>query len=466
MVVKQIYSLLNSMAKQMWGEDALSVQDMSGVISMGKTILSSENEKDNFFGVLADRIGTTILRTLDVEVDFPNMLRNSFEWGSVIQKINIQPLDASEQKAWEVGSNDFTPNQFAISKASITQTFFTNANAWEFDVTIPDTMLKTAFTNAESFGAFVDGIMSAMSDSLVMSLNNMSYSAIRNFVAEKLMAGNGIINVLKMYNEKTSHSYSLDDVVDDKEFYRFSGMVIRNVMKYMSKPSKLYNTAGMVRATQRDNAHVLLSSDFWSGYTTYLSADTFHDEMVSLDGFREFVTLQGTGKETPDINDNTKIDVIPSSQDGKSAGQKVEVVGNGILAIICDREAIGIGYDDRFVATDRNNRNRYTNYTSGCTVQYYNDLSENGVIIIANNEGMSVDKTTLTFANSSADAQTITATTNPAGETVTWKSSKNTVATVSDGVVTPAGAGTCTITATSVINGQTYEHTIEVTVGS
>lgn len=465
MVVKQIYSLLNSMARQMWGEDATSVQDLSGVISMGKTILSSENEKDNFLGVLADRIGTTILRTLDLELDFPNMLRNSFEWGAVIQKINIQPISASEQKAWEVGANDFTPNQFAISKPVVNQTFFTGANAWEFDVTIPDTMLKTAFTSAESFGAFVDGIMSAVSDSLTMSLNNMSYACIRNFVAEKLLNGNGVINVLKMYNEKTSHSYSLDDVIDDKEFYRFSGMVIRNVMKYMEKPSKLYNTGNMVRATQRNNAHVLVSADFWSGYTTYLSADTFHDEMVNLDGFKEFVSLQGTGTETPDINDNTKIDIIPSSQDGKSAGQKIEVVGNGILAIITDREAMGIGYDDRFTAVDRNNRNRYSNYTSGCTVQYFNDITENGVVIIANKEGMSVDKSTLTFASSAADAQTITATTTPAGETVTWKSSKTSVATVSGGVVTPAGTGTCTITATAVINGQTYTATTSVTVG-
>lgn len=381
MVVKQIYSLLNSMARQMWGEDATSVQDLSGVISMGKTIISSDDEKDNFLNVLADRIGTTILRTLDLELDFPNMLRNSYEWGSIIQKINIQPMDAKEQKAWEVGENGFTPNQFEITKPIVNQTFITGANAWEFDVTIPDTLLKTAFSSAESFGAFVDGIMSAISDSLTMSLNNMSYACIRNFVAEKVKNNNGVVDVLEMFNTKFNKSYTLDDAILDKEFYRFSGMVIRNVMKYLEKPSKLYNVGGMVRATQRNNANVIVSSDFWSGYTTYLSADTFHDEMVNLDGFKEFVSLQGTGTETPDINDNTKIIVIPSSEDGKA--EKTTYTVNGVLAIITDREAMGIGYDDRFTAVDRNNRNRYSNYTSGCTVQYYNDITENGIIIIA-----------------------------------------------------------------------------------
>ena len=76
-----------------------------------------------------------------------------------------------------------------------------------------------------------------------------------------------------------------------------------------------------------------------------------------------------------------------------------------------------------------------------------------------------LDKSTLTFASSAADAQALTATTSPVGETVTWKSSKTTVATVSNGTVTPVGAGTCTITATTEIDGLTYTATCAVTVG-
>ena len=127
---------------------------------------------------------------------------------------------------------------------------------------------------------------------------------------------------------------------------------------------------------------------------------------------------------------------------------------------------MGIGYDDRFTATDRNNRNRYTNYTSGATLQYYNDLSENGVIICAAGGSLSLDKYTLTFANSSAADQTVTATTNPAGGTVTWASSDEEVATVADGVVSAAGAGTCNITATYIYQGVTYKKVVAVTVGS
>ena len=102
----------------------------------------------------------------------------------------------------------------------------------------------------------------------------------------------------------------------------------------------------------------------------------------------------------------------------------------------------------------------------GATLQFYNDLTENAVIICAVGGGLSLDKSTLTFAGSTADAQTVTATTTPAGETVTWASSNEDVATVASGVVTPVGAGTCTVSATTTIQGVTYVKKVSVTVGS
>ena len=384
MKINQVYSVLNGIAKQMWGENALTATDLRGVISMGENVLNSNNDKEQFLKVLADRIGSTILRTLDLELDFPNLLRNSFEWGAIIQKINIQPFEAQSQEAWNVGGSGFTPTNFKIDKPVVTQTFFKGANAWEFDVTIPDTMLKTAFTSAEAFGAFVDGIMSALSDSMTYALNNMSYMAIDNFVAEKIKANNGVVDVLAGFNTQAGTSYkTLTEAMDDKEFYRYVGMVTRNQIKYMNKPSKLFNTSDLVRATARDNMHVLISADFMSGYITYLSSDTFHDELVAMPGYEEFVTLQASSDGNgalPTIEGNTSINVVPASN---ATNDNTAIEATGIIAILADREAIGVGYDDRFTAVDRNNRNRYSNYTSGATIQYFNDVSENGVIIIA-----------------------------------------------------------------------------------
>lgn len=75
---------------------------------------------------------------------------------------------------------------------------------------------------------------------------------------------------------------------------------------------------------------------------------------------------------------------------------------------------------------------------------------------------VTLDKETLTVAEGST--ATLTATTIPAGETVTWTSSDNTVASVANGVVTGVDAGTATITASITVNGTTYTDTCAVTV--
>ncbi len=64
------------------------------------------------------------------------------------------------------------------------------------------------------------------------------------------------------------------------------------------------------------------------------------------------------------------------------------------------------------------------------------------------------------------DIVTVTATTDPAGQTVIWSSSDTNVATVVDGVVTAKGEGNATITAKFTYNGKEYSETCDVTVAA
>lgn len=59
---------------------------------------------------------------------------------------------------------------------------------------------------------------------------------------------------------------------------------------------------------------------------------------------------------------------------------------------------------------------------------------------------------------------TITATTVPTGQSVTWTTSDDEVATVSNGVITAVAAGTATITAAMTYGGHTYTDTCNITV--
>ena len=76
---------------------------------------------------------------------------------------------------------------------------------------------------------------------------------------------------------------------------------------------------------------------------------------------------------------------------------------------------------------------------------------------------------TLTVSKSSTemlvgDTETLTVSTDPSNQTVRWSSTNTNVVTVSNGKLTAVGAGTATVTAKFVYNGQTYSKNCEVTV--
>ena len=376
MTVNQIYQLLNDTAQQTFGSQAVATLDLENMISLRDTVFSAG--ADAFLNVLVDRIGKTVLRTLDFTSTFPKLLRNEFEFGAVLQKINIAPMMAQAQEAWNVGQGGFTPNLYKIDKASIAQTFFQDAQTYELDITIPDTLFKSAFTSAEAMSAFITGIFDTMTTSLNMHIENQTRIAILGLLGEKLHASNGIVDLLALYNQvATTPINSADEAMVSVDFLNFAGKIMRNYIKYMAKPSVLYNTAGMVRATARDNMHVMLLTEFASAYATYVRSELFNPQDLPL--YSEVEYWQGTGAVAPNFADCSSIDVeIPS--DGTAVQQA------GIVGLFADREAIGIGLYDRFTAVDRNNRNRYSNYTEGITSQWYIDDSESAVIFIVQDQ--------------------------------------------------------------------------------
>ena len=244
MKVNQIYSLLNDINAQMFGEDALDVHDLSGIISMGQSIVGDGTATDKFLGKLVDRIGKTVIRTLDLELEFPSLYMDSFEFGAVLQKITVSPFEAISASEWQIADNGFTPTFADVKKnAKVFVRYFTDATTFKFQTTIPDDLFTTAFTSESMMAQFIDAIVGAMTDSMTIALNNMSRTAIDNFIAEKIIATNGVVNLLEGYNAilGAGNEITAETAMHDKEFARYASTIIRQYIKYLAQPSVLYN---------------------------------------------------------------------------------------------------------------------------------------------------------------------------------------------------------------------------------
>lgn len=403
MKVNQIYSLVNDINHQLWGMDDLDVHDLSGIIALGDIVLSSTDNMDKFLNKLVDRIGKTVVRTLDVELDFPSLFMDSFSFGATLQKITVNPFEAIENAEWEVGENGFTPTFADIHKCEIVVTYFTGVSTAKFQRTIPDGLFESAFTSETAMGNFIDAIIKAMTDSMVMSINNMSRMAVNNFIAEKIKINHGVINLLTEYNAilGAGNEITVAKAMHDKEFARFCSQEIRNYVKYLSQPSTLYNTGvadgnggttKVVRATTRDNMHIFMLSNLVSLFDAYLLSDSYKD-LYGLPYFNEVGYWQSNLDSSGNMNKfetNSSIAITPSSEDGKES--KTSVEQSGIVCVLADRQAIAVSINKERSGAFRNDIDAYTNVSMSFSKNWLNDLSENGIIFIIADDSSESDE--------------------------------------------------------------------------
>lgn len=375
----QIYSMMNTVASEMWGESAVTVKDTSSFYSMGERVADmAEVGRDKFLGVIADKVGRTVYRNLDATVDFPGLMVEAYQFGAMLEKIDVQPFEAVESNWVNVGEVGFTPSLYNIKKPNVTAKYFKDSATFQFNVTIPDKLFASAFRSEGDMDRLISYIMNSFETSMTLYVSYLNRTLVNAAIAEKMEAGNNIINAVDLYN--TAYGLTGDDAIDEDsalntpQFLRFLGKLVRDTIKYMAEPSVLYNDAGMVRATARDNMHVLLATAFVSAYETNFQSDSFNKELVSLPYFYEYPWLSGPSTTEPTVESTTTIKVQTKS------GATVEA--SHIVGVIADRQAIFTGYFDRFSAADRNNRDRYTNYTVGNTQQSCIDLSENMCVIV------------------------------------------------------------------------------------
>lgn len=371
--VEQIYTLVNETAKESMGEKAIAVKDVSSLIALGDSVLSSESDTENFLNTLVDRIARTVFSVRRYETDTEGMVRHPFEFGCIVQKIYVDMPEAKQNNSWEIGKEGYTPVFAPVIKPTAKQKLFKGITTWEVDVTIPDYMLRTAFLNETSMATFIDAIFTAMDNMITLALENNANLTRASFIARKLKGGKpcGAINLLHEYNTLTSASLTVEGAMMNAEFLAWASRAINLWVKRMSKMSVLFNEEGYKRHTPKDKIVVNLLQDFTSACDTFLGANTFHDELVKLPMYDSVAYWQGAG-ESFDFNDTSAINI--------KIDESNTITKKGIIGIVYDYEAMGVTLNERRSTSERNNHDEYTNYYNKTNIGYFNDMSENGIV--------------------------------------------------------------------------------------
>lgn len=390
MKIEQIAKLMNSVTGEVLGKSNIVPEDLSNVVEVGTEIFNA-NVLDAYVKALVNHIGKVVFVNRPYVGKVPSVLMDSWEFGSVMEKISADTPLATENDTWELQDGKIY-SQDVFYKPTVSAKFFNSRVTFEVPVSITERQVRQSFSSAEQLNGFISMVYGAVeksmtikTDALIMrTINAMTAQTFvadaKAFEAEPLKYNSAsttrCVNLLKLYNDKFKPTNALTaaDAITNPEFVRFASYIMGMYADRFGSISTLFNIGGKERFTPSDVLHFVVLSDFAQAAKTYLYSDTKHNEFVQLPKHETVPYWQGSGPNYA-FADTSKIDVKVG---GTTEGVNVSV--GGVLGVMFDRDALGVACLDKRVTSTYNAKAEFFNNYYKFDAGYFNDTNENFVV--------------------------------------------------------------------------------------
>lgn len=388
MKIKQVYEIVNDAQKQVLGEESLMQEDLSDVVSIGESIANA-NLYDKYVGALINRIAKNIFSIRAYSGRAPRVLMDSWEFGSIVQKVHGTLPDATENESWEL-VDGATYEQDTFYKPQVSVKLWNHKTTFEIPMSIAEEQLKQSFLGASEMARFIEMIFQMVENSLTLKFDTLIMRTINNFIGATIYdatSGGSVQNTtrcVKLLTEyNTIHGLTGGNALTqakalyDKEFLRYVAYRMKQVAQRMSNYSTLFNIGGTQKHTPRDFLRIVLLDYVDAGVSAFLQSDTFHDELVKLPQADVVSCWQGTGTDFALANaSKINVQVLDKTDTKRSVEQSY------IAGVMFDYEALGVTAMNKRVRTHVNDKAEFYNYWYKEDASYFNDYNENFVVFL------------------------------------------------------------------------------------
>ena len=380
MLVNQISGILIPSMKQAFGETAITATNLEGLVSEGNKLVASADSSvlDKLSYGLLDRIYMLAIGIRKYEAATNSVIREYETYGNILEKIYYEPIEAQKNATWEV-VNGGTDDPFKITLVGTKVKFFGDRNSWEIPFSITNEQIKSAFTSTSELATFINGLYMIAENSITAHIEKVCEWTVANFIGEKIhydsqgdKKGIHVIKLVTNYNTlHPTDEVTAENALENKNFLRYMSRIIRSYKSKFKKYSTLFNTEQFKRFTNDGDLKMLIISDVQIAMESVLESDTYHNDMVALQGFEPIAYWQGSGEKF-DTADCMKLNITTSSGNVINA--------SGIVGLMFDVDALGVTVWNKETTSQYNGHNKVTNYWKKCDIGLYNDLSENALV--------------------------------------------------------------------------------------
>ena len=386
----QLATVLNSIVSQATGKTAITPTNTGEFTSVANVALSTGY--DPLMTAISQVLSRTIFSIRPYTRKFGGLEVSEQQFGNVTRKLNIADKDFENDDRFALTDGE-SVDMFKVNKPSVLQTNFYGANIYQKSLTIYRDQLDNAFQNADEFGRFITMIMTNASDLLEQARENMARATLANFIGGKLEGDtDNVIHLLAEYNALTGLTLTATSVYQPENFKAFVQWAysrIAAISSLMTERSQKFHvnvtnwgSGGVDKSISRHTPYeyqkVYLYAPARFQMEMMALADTYHDGFLRL-AYNETVNFWQS-IDSPDT-----INVTPTymTNTGGLTTAEEAVNQSDVFGVIFDRDAAGYTLVNQWSSpTPFNARGGYTNIFWHETARYWNDFTENGVVLL------------------------------------------------------------------------------------
>lgn len=390
MTFNQLATVLTSIVSQATGKTALTATDTSSFVSVAK--LGLESGYDPLSTAISQVLSKTIFSVRPYSRKFASIEKDPIRWGNHVRKINFTDSGFEEDDRIKL-ADGYSIDQQVVKKPAVVQTNFYGENVYQKHITIYKDQLDVAFSSPEEFGRFVTGVMQTVDDELEQARENTARATISNLIGGHYLMDSGSItngtcvcHLITEYNAYTGSSITAADVFAPNIFPDFARWLygrIATLSRMMQERSANYHLASInsspsiMRHTPVENQRLFMLAQPMDQIGSNVLSTTFNDQYLRMIP-REDVTFWQSINAPASINLTAGyISALGAATSGSASLSGI------VMGVLFDEEAAGYTLVNQWAnPAPFNARGGYTNYFWHETQRFYNDFSENCVVLL------------------------------------------------------------------------------------
>ena len=381
MGIEQAYTLIATLHSMATGRTSITPTSESDFISVAQATLA--NGYEPVMNAISQVIGRTLIAVRPYERKFGGLEMSAERWGAIVRKISFIDTPALANPTFALVDGQ-PVDQFVVKKPQVLETRYVGSDIWQGQYTIFTRQLDVAFQSSSEFASFMSGLMMHFANEREQWLESMARATVANFIAAKNQLNNGVIHLLTEYNTATGLTLTDKTVRQPANFPAFVRWLyarVEELSKKMTERSELFQLQltgkPIVRHTPVADQKIYILADYLAHMEAEVLSDTYHDNYLKLADVEAVGYWQAIDKPA-------SLTVTPALIDASGAiDTGTSQVMTAVLGVMFDRDAIGYNiYQDTLDSSPYNAKGQYYNLFNNVRIQYQNDLTEKGIVLL------------------------------------------------------------------------------------